>query len=89
MHSHSSHSSTSYIRDHTNHSSHSDHGSHSSHNSHTSHSNTTSHSNSAYSTEGDVEYAPSISEIPEYSISPIENGSVIDLSTAPKQILRF
>lgn len=81
--SHSSHSSTSYIRDHTNHSSHSDHGSHSSHNSHTSHSNTTSHSNSAYSTEGDVEYAPSISEIPEYSISPIENGSVIDLSTAP------
>lgn len=81
--SHESHSSTSYIRDHTNHSSHSDHGSHSSHNSHTSHSNTASHSNSAYSSEGDVEYAPSISEIPEYSISPIENGSVIDLSATP------
>ena len=53
--SHSSHSS----------SSHSNHSNHSSHSSHTSHSNTSSHSNSLYSTEGDVSYGPSVSDIPK------------------------
>lgn len=59
--SHSSHSSGSYGYSHSNHGSHE---SHQSHQSHTSHSNTSSHSNSKYSSEGDVSYGPSASQIP-------------------------
>ena len=59
--SHSSHSSGSYGYSHSNHGSHE---SLQSHQSHTSHSNTSSHSNSRYSSEGDVSYGPSASQVP-------------------------
>ena len=68
--SHSSHSSST----HSNHGSHSNHSNHASHASHTSHSNTASHSNSLYSSEGDVKYGPSVSNIPKADVPQSTEG---------------
>ena len=84
---HSSHSShTSSHGSHSSHSSsvdtHNSHSNHASHASHSSHNNTASHSNSLYSSEGDVDYGPSVSSIPIIRSIPQTNPEIPNTTTA-------
>ena len=56
---------------------HSNHSNHASHISHTSHSNTGAHSNSRYSTEGDVTYGTTASEINGITAPPVSMSQEI------------